>query len=163
MNDQPARTLHIDERPEIPWLSVVFGYGPMLPFSGGAILAWVTTGSLRHQIVMLTILWAASILAFLAGVRRGLSFRTEGGPALAQIATMFALYVLALVSLVALVEGATRIAVVAPLVGFSAVALLDPIAARSGQAPLFFARLRPTQIPIAVASLAVLLLSLWVR
>ena len=43
------------------------------------------------------------------------------------------------------------------LVGFGAIAVLDPIAARRGEAPLFFARLRPVQIPIALLSLAALL------
>ena len=86
-----------------------------------------------------------------------LSFRTEGGPALAQIATMFCLFVLALASLLALVHGFARVAVGCTLLGFAAILVLDPIAARRGQAPLFFARLRPPQIAIAVASLALLL------
>ena len=63
---------------EVPWLSVVLGYGPMLPFVVGALLAWLTHGAIRAEIVLLTILYTASILLFLAGVRRGLSFRTAG-------------------------------------------------------------------------------------
>ena len=38
-------------------------------------------------------------------------------------------------------------ALVLLIVGFGAIAILDPIAARRGEAPLFFARLRPVQIP----------------
>ena len=41
--------------------------------------------------------------------------------------------------------------------------ILDPIAARDGQAPLFLARLRPTQMPIAVASLVALLADSWLH
>ena len=160
---EPTRSFEVLERPEVPWLSVVLGYGPMIPFVVGAILAWVTRGAIRAEIVLLTIIWAASILAFLAGVRRGLSFRTEGGPAVAQLVTMFGLYVLALAALVLVVEGLALASVALLLVGFAAIAVLDPIAARKGEAPLFFARLRPTQISIAVAGLAALLASLILR
>lgn len=163
MTEPSARTFEIAERPEVPWLSVVLGYGPMLPFVVGAVLAWVTHGAIRAEFVLLTTIWSASILAFLAGVRRGLSFRTKGGPAIAQVATMFTLYVLAFTALIAIVEGFPIVAMVLLLVGFSMIVVLDPIAARNGQAPLFFARLRPTQIPIAVASLAAVLASLIVR
>ncbi len=36
------------------------------------------------------------------------------------------------------------------IVGYVAIAVLDPIAARRGEAPLFFERLRPFQMPLAV-------------
>ena len=152
-----ARTVDVSERPEVPWLSVVLGYGPMLPFVVGAAASWMSRGVWHGEVVLLTMIWADAILAFLAGVRRGLSFRTEGGPAPAQIATMFGLFVLALLSFLALVHGFTRSAIACTLLGFAAMMVLDPIAARRGQAPLFFARLRPPQIAIAVASLAILL------
>ncbi len=157
-----TRTIDVGERPEVPWLSVVLGYGPMLPFVVGTGASWMVHGSLHGEIVLATMIWADAILAFLAGVRRGLSFRTEGGPAVAQIATMFCLFVLALTSLLALTHGFARVAVGSTLVGFAAIMVLDPIAARDGQAPLFFARLRPPQIAIAVASLAVLLTNVWI-
>ena len=163
MADERERTLHLTERPDVPWLSIVLGYGPMLPFAFGALVAWLSAGFWRMQVVDLTIIWAAAILAFLAGVRRGLSFRTEGGPALAQIATMFGLFVLALTALVAGHAGAPVVAAAALVIGFLALQILDPIAARSGQAPLFFARLRPPQLMIAVVSLVALLINVVVR
>jgi hypothetical protein len=43
--------------------------------------------------------WGSAILIFLGGVRRGLSFRTPGGPTKAQIATMFWLFGLGLLAL----------------------------------------------------------------
>ncbi len=156
-----GRSIEVSERPEVPWLSILLGYGPMLPLVAGAAASWLVRGSWHGEIVLVTMIWADCILAFLAGVRRGLSFRTEGGPAPAQIATMFCLFVLALASLLALVHGFARSAVGCALVGFAAIMVLDPIAARRGQAPLFFARLRPPQIVIAVASLAALLASVW--
>ena len=157
------RKIEVVERPEVPWLSVVFGYGPMVPFVVGALATWRLSGLWRGEAVLLTIVWAATILAFLAGVRRGLSFRTEGGPALAQIATMFGLFGLALAALVAVVHAFALISVGLLLVGFLGTLLLDPVAARHGQAPLFFARLRPPQMLIAVVSLAALLVSLWLQ
>ena len=84
MSDQPDRKLTITEHPQIPWLSIVLGYGPMLPFVAGAIASWLSAGVLRSAIVTLFVVWAGCILAFLSGVRRGLSFRTDGGPTLAQ-------------------------------------------------------------------------------
>lgn len=135
----------------------------MFPFAAGAAAAWATSGSWHAEAVLLCTLWAAAILAFLAGARRGLSFRTEGGPALAQISTMFCLFTLALASLVAVVHAHARLAIGCLLVGFIAVMILDPIAARAGQAPLFFARLRPPQMAIAVISLAALLANVWVK
>ena len=157
-----TRTIDVSERRDVPWLSVVLGYGPMLPFVVGAGASWVLRGFWHGEVVLVTMIWANAILAFLAGVRRGLSFRTEGGPALAQIATMFCLFVLALLSLLALTHGFTRLAIGSTLLGFAAILVLDPIAAHDGQAPLFFARLRPPQISIAAASLAVLLANVWI-
>jgi hypothetical protein len=104
----------------------------------------------------LTGLWGCAILLFLSGVRRGLSFRTEGGPTWVQIATMLGLFLLGFGGLVLLFLGALRPALALLIVGFTGVAILDPIAARRGEAPLFFARLRPFQIPIAIVSLCAL-------
>lgn len=159
----PTREIDVIEHPEVPVLSIVLGYGPMLPFVFGAIATWSLTGVWRGEAILLTVVWAAAILAFLAGVRRGLSFRTEGGPAAMQIATMFVLFVLALASLVAVVHAVAVYAVVFVLVGYVAIMILDPIAARKGQAPLFFARLRPAQIAIAVLSLGALLTNVWLH
>lgn len=158
MTDQP-RNIDVVERPEVPWLSIVLGYGPMLPFVAGTLAAWRFSGVWRGEAILLTVIWGAAILAFLAGVRRGLSFRTEGGPAAAQIVTMFCLFVAALLSLGTIVHGLAIVAVALLLAGFLALMVLDPIAARHGQAPLFFARLRPPQMAIAVASLAALLVN----
>ena len=160
MTTPHERTLEITERPEIPWLSILLGYGPMLPFAFGAGAVWVLTGTWRIEAIVLTTLWASAILAFLAGVRRGLSFRTEGGPAIAQIATMFCLFVLALGALIAGYHAYFAISVALLTIGFFAMLLLDPIAAAQGQAPWFFARLRPPQLAIAVISLIVLFVRL---
>ena len=157
LQDTTGRTLTAHEPRETPWLSVVFGYGPMLPLAAGAAAAWWTRGRMDYLISLVTILYGCSILLFLAGVRRGLSFRTEGGATVIQIATMLGLYGLGLVALVSAVLGQGVLALALLLAGYLAIAILDPIAARTGEAPLFFARLRPLQMPIALVSLAALL------
>jgi len=159
MHDRPdGRTLRVTEPRAVPWLSIVFGYGPMLPFAAGALAAWGWRGApLGDVAAALTILWGCAILLFLSGVRRGVSFRTEGGATVAQIATMIGLFSLGFAALVLATLDRAVPALVLLLLGFTAIAVLDPIAARRGEAPLFFARLRPVQIPIAILSLAALL------
>lgn len=89
-----------------------------------------------------------------------MSFRTEGGPSIAQIATMFGLCVLALGALASAQFDLPIVAAALLLIGFGTVLITDPIAAKRGEAPLFFARLRRPQIAIAVASLLALLVNL---
>jgi hypothetical protein len=152
-----ARTITVSERPAVPWLAVLFGYGPMLPLLAGAAGAWWWRGETGATIEGVTILWGAAILLFLSGVRRGLSFRTEGGETLAQVATMLALFGLGFLALLAQAFGYRVPALVLLILGFAAIAVLDPIAAARGEAPLFFARLRPLQMPLAILGLAGLL------
>lgn len=59
----------------------------------------------------------------------------------------------------ALVVPGTTPPLVLLIAGFALVPLLDRHAARHGDAPAYFARLRPPQMGIAIVSLAVLLLS----
>ena len=159
MDDHPdGRTLHVTEPRRVPWLSIVFGYGPMLPFLAGAAAAWGWRGEAWGDAALtLTLLWGCAILLFLSGVRRGLSFRTEGGARLTQVATMIGLFSLGFAALVLAVTDWTVAALSLLLLGFAAIAILDPIAARRGEAPLYFARLRPVQIPLALLGLAALL------
>lgn len=155
--DGAGRTLHVDESRAVPWLSVVFGYGPMLPLLAGGALVWLLPGRTAEAVFTLTLLWGCAILLFLSGVRRGLSFRTEGGARPSQIATMLGLFLLGFGALVAVTQGAAALALGLLILGYAAIGLLDPIAARRGEAPLFFARLRPYQMPLAVLGLAALL------
>ncbi|SFV14994.1 Protein of unknown function [Methylobacterium sp. 174MFSha1.1] len=158
MQDDPTgRTLTIHESRAVPWLSVALGFGPMLPFVAGAAASWTLGGEPGEAAVTLTLLWACAILLFFSGVRRGVSFRTEGGATVMQITTMLALFVLGFGALLAVALSRTGLAAGLLIAGYGAVALLDPVAARRGEAPLFFARLRPVQMPLAIASLAAIL------
>ena len=161
MGDE-TRRITVTERPEVPALAVVFGFGPMLPFVGGAGLSWWLRGEAGETVQFLTSLWGCAILLFLSGVRRGLSFRTEGGETVAQITTMLGLFGFGFAALLAAAFGMSPAALLLLMTGFAAIAVLDPIAARRGEAPLFMARLRPMQMPLAILSLAALLaLKLW--
>jgi hypothetical protein len=146
----------VTESRRVPALSLVLGYGATLPFVAGAAAAWLLGrgGPAAALAADLTVLWGGAILVFLAGVRRGLSFRTEGGPTLAQLATSLGLFTLGLAALAAPRTGAGLALLLA---GYLALAVLDPWAARRGEAPLFFARLRPLQMLVPIASLAALL------
>jgi hypothetical protein len=148
----------IEESPQAPLLGLVFGWIAMLPFAFGAVASWALPDS-RHAVAA-TITWGGAILAFLAGVRRGLSFRTPGGEDSAQIATMLALFLLALGALSA---ARPVVSVVLLLIGYAAIAILDPIAAAHRQAPLFFAHLRPAQMLVPIGGLAAILCRLLLR
>lgn len=135
-----------------PAESLFLAYIAMLPIAAGAVGAVVVRSA---GLARLTIIWAGTILCFLAGVRRGLSFRQEGGPTVAQLGSMFSLFVLGAASLLS----PRRVpATAALLLGYASEAVLDPVAAQRDEAPRYFARLRPAQMIIPIASLAVLLL-----
>ena len=141
-----------DPKQRTPLPSLVFAYAAMLPVAGGALGA-VAAGSAGAA--RLTTTWAGAVLCFLSGVRRGLAFRQPGGSTAAQVASMFSLFVLGAGSLLA----PRRVpALVLLLLGYGSEIVLDPAAARRGEAPRYFARLRPAQLLVPIASLGLLLL-----
>ncbi len=156
MDPNAERHIDIDEPAATPALSLVLGYLAVLPFAAGAVAAWLG-GGLMLLAVQAVALWGAAILIFLSGVRRGLSFRTPGGPRGRQIAMVFWLFLAGLVSLVLPLE----LAVGLLLLGYGSLALLDPPAARRGEAPLFFEGFRPPQMLVAVLGLAAILVRLF--
>lgn len=142
----PPRT---DTPATTPALSLLLGYGPaaVLPVLG--VLAWAGQG----WALSLGRLWGAAILIFLAGVARGLSFFTDGGPRWPQIAATMWRFACGLVALLVWLPGAFALLIA----GYLGVALVDPWAARHGEAPRYFTRLRPPQMAMALAGLALLL------
>lgn len=154
-NDQRSRTIAVTEPARTPGLSLFLGFAAMLPIAAGALASWLLPEPFGQLARDATILWSGAILCFLAGVRRGLSFRTPGGPTVAQIATMLWLFVLGLAALATLPLALTPLLLL--LVGYASLAVLDPLAARRQEAPLFFERLRPVQMLIPILSLVALL------
>ncbi len=86
----------------------------------------------------LTVAWAGAALCFLAGVRRGPSFRQPGGTTLPQLLSTFWLFGLGASALLS----PRRIASLLVL-GYAGMASLDPAAARRREVPRYFCRLRP--------------------
>lgn len=142
-----------DPKDHTPAISLALAYVAMVPTATGA----ATASMFRSPaIARLTITWAGAVLCFLAGVKRGLSFRQRGGPTVAQIASMFGLFV----------PGALAVllpwripSLVLLLLSYGSEAVLGPVAARRDEAPRYFARLRPVQMMVPVASLLLLLMS----
>ncbi|MCT8001400.1 DUF3429 family protein [Sphingomonas sanguinis] len=136
--------------PRIPALSLIFGYGPALVLPLAALAAWVQL----PLALLVGQIWGAAILIFLAGVTRGLSFFTPGGPHISQMLTMMLRFSLGLVALIA--GPSTGFALL--ILGYASIALTDPWIARWGGAPRHFARLRPPQMVVALAGLIALFL-----
>ena len=77
----------VSEPLQTPALGLILGYGSTIPFIAGAAgAALVKDGAIAQLCLDLVALWGAAILLFLAGVRRGLSFRTPNGVTAGQIA-----------------------------------------------------------------------------
>jgi len=141
-----------DPQTRAPLVSLLLAYVAMLPIVAGAGAAALARGSALPA--RLTSGWAGAVLCFLAGVRRGLSFRQPGGPTVAQLASMLWLFV---AGAGALLSPWRVPSLVLLLLGYGSEAVIDPLAARRAEAPRYFARLRPAQMLIPVASLLVLL------
>ena len=134
----------------VPALSRLFGYGAMVPLIGATLAGCMLPARLSAPAIYLALVWAGAILAFLAGVRRGLSFRTPGGPTVRQLVGMLWLFALAFAALAAPWQ---LLSCALLLAGYASVVVLDRTAAQTGEAPAFFANLRPPQMILGVVSL----------
>lgn len=141
----------------IPLLSVFLGFGPALVMLLIGAAAWLVPFGYSFVLIDLGRCWAAAILLFLAGVRRGLSFFTDGGPRAAQIATTMWLFLVGLAGILL----PPALALVGEAIGFVSVALLDPLATRRGEVPAHFATLRPPQMALLAVGVAALFV--WIR
>ena len=148
--DAPMR-FAVEERPDIPVLGLLMGGAAMVPFVLLVAGLWLSPVEFSPAWLAWIADWGGAILAFLAGVRRGLSFRTPGGERATQIITVIWLYGLAILALVSHAPG-WRIGFL--LAGYASLAIMDPLAAQRQEAPLFFARLRPLQMLVPIACLA---------
>jgi hypothetical protein len=164
--EDDAVSIRITEPRRIPAESLFFGGIAMVPFPLGAALSFLP-GNWGLLFAELTLLWGVSILTFLAGVRRGVSFRTMHGPTAAQLGMMMWLFLLGagalvLTALSDLFGGRAADAAAAAMlaVGYASMIVLDPAAARHGEAPLFFERLRPVQMIVPSVSLVFVLVAL---
>ncbi len=150
------RVFTLRERSRIPPAAALLAYGAMLPFPIAFVIA-LTSTFLAGAAVLGAQLWGAALLLFFAGVRRGLSFRTPGGATAPQFATFAALFCAGFLALLLPAFWALPLILVALL----AMAVADTGAARRVETPLYFERLRPPQIAVAVAGLGGLTALFW--
>ncbi|MCQ0989133.1 DUF3429 domain-containing protein [Jiella marina] len=148
-----SRTITATEPADPPPIGAMLALAAMLPIAAGAVYLWFGDEAQAFLALNLTLLWASGILMFLGGVRRGVSFRQPGGPTWAQLAIMLWLFGLGFAAVVSTVWAYPLTAVILELIGYVSLAVFDPIAAKRGEAPLFFATLRPFQMAIPIVAL----------
>ncbi len=127
---------------------LLLGTSALVPLIVCAALTWLAPTAAQPLIRTLAVIWAGSLLAFFAGVRRGLTFSEAGGGRVSELATMLVAFALGVVSLV----------LVSPLLaalGLAGVGVLDAVAARRREAPGYFAVFRPPQMLASVVALLI--------
>jgi hypothetical protein len=139
----------------MPVLSVVLGFGSTLPVlvAGVGALSW--EGPLRAVAIVSGTGWAAAILIFIAGVRRGYGFAVNAQPRVATMLATFAIF-FAGVFAIPLFLLSPLVAILVLAIGYVGAAILDTAAAHAGDAPRHFARLRPPQMASGLLGLALL-------
>jgi hypothetical protein len=140
-----------------PRLSLLLGWAAMAPFPLLAAAAALAPPSAQLAAASAG-LWGGAILAFLAGVRRGVSFRQPGGPVARQIVIMGAHFTLALLALALVTAGRPGPAAGLLALSYASLAVTDRAGAKAGTMPLHFIRLRPAQAAVATLSLIVVAL-----
>ena len=142
-----------------PALSLILGYGATIPFIAGAAgAAFINNTAIVQLCLDLIVLWGAAILLFLAGVRRGLSFRSPNGVTPGQIAASMWYFTAGFGSLALWALGPNAPAMLLLLLGYASLIVFDVRAAWNLEAPPYFARLRPVQMLIPIASLGFMLI-----
>ncbi len=156
LGDVRLTTGEEDPKEQTPPISLFLAFIALVPvIAGTAVVLLSDDEDAAETIERPTIGWAAAVLCFLAGVRRGLSFRQPGGSKLRDLADMFGLFVFGAGGIVL---PRPRIAATSLLLGYATLGLRDPQAARRGEAPRYFARLRPIQVLLPIGALFGLLL-----
>ena len=140
------------DNPRVPANSAILGYGPMLPLVAAAVAAWAFP-ALAPLALRLAVIWAALVLTFIGGVRRGFGFALDRASTASEIASSTAYFALAGL---ALVSAYPDLALALLAAGFLLAGWLDRRAALAGNAPRHFARLRPPQMLIGSVALAAL-------
>jgi hypothetical protein len=144
------RPVKVEEALRASGLDLALAWAAVIPLIGAAIAAWLTAGSTQAVVMSLAIIWAGAVLAFLAGVRRGLSFGTAHGPSWRRIGFILWVFVLAFGSMVAL-RPLTSLGLL--ILGYASLMVAARPSAERGEVPPFFAHLRPIQMMLAVLSL----------
>ena len=122
----------VSEPLRAPALSLILGYGATIPFLAGAAgAAFINNASIGQLCLDLIVLWGAAILLFLAGVRRGLSFRSPHGVTSGQIASSMWYFTAGFGSLVLWALASKAPAMLLLLLGYASLIVFDVRAARN--------------------------------
>jgi hypothetical protein len=140
----------------VPRDALLFGYGSMIPFLAAATAAWTLPAPWPAYFVVMSIIWGALLLSFVAGVRRGYGFGNPGAWAKTEIVSVVAYVLPALTALTLVSLGSIASALFTLIIGFALVIACDRRAARCGNAPAYFLRLRGPQMSLAIVSLIAL-------
>lgn len=151
-----TRTLDVERTAGTPLLGTVLGYGTMIPFIVFAVGAWIGPPNVRYLFPNLEIFWGASILLFLAGVRRGAAFRADGA-SMGRGAVSIWLFLAGFLALFATIWGFPTFASVLLILGYLSLAFGAPVVAGRTEAPAFFPGPRPLQVAIPILCLAAVL------
>ncbi|MCW7543953.1 DUF3429 domain-containing protein [Aurantimonas litoralis] len=155
------RTSRRGEPAGSPQIDRLFAYGAMLPLIAGALALWFAPEAQSFLALNLTLFWGASVLLFIAGVRRGASLSQTGSAAIAEIVAMLGLFLAGVASLVATIWAFPLVAALLQIAGFASLAILDRAAAPNDDGPLPVERLRPLQICVPIAVLAAVAIWIW--
>jgi hypothetical protein len=132
-------------------IDLLLGSVSVVPLVGLAVLAWTAPEIPAVFIRTLAVIWAGSLLAFFAGVRRGLTFSEAGGGRASELLTMLGFFFLGVVSLILLSP-------ILAALGVAGVGVLDAVAGRRREAPRYFSVFRPPQM--ALGALALVLIAI---
>lgn len=127
---------------------VALGLATLLPLFACATLAFMPTIAPVIITRTLAVIWASGLLAFSAGVRRGLSFTTSTDSGGHSVMTQLALFGAAMLSMM-------FCSPVFAAIGLVGVGALDALAARRVQAPAYFTPLRPIQMALGAAAMLI--------
>ena len=128
---------------------LLLGSSAVVPILGAAIFAWSAPSGPAYVVRALSVIWSGSLLAFFAGVRRGLTFSEAGGGRPGELMTMLGFFACGVVSIVLLSP-------VVAAAGLAAVGALDAWSARRSESPRYFSLFRPPQMALAVLALGAL-------
>ena len=128
-------------------LDLLLGSSAVVPIVACAILVWFAPGSVAYLVRAMAVIWSGALLAFFAGVRRGLTFSEAGGGRPGELLTMLGFFVCGVAAIVLLSP-------VVAAVGLAAVGGLDAWSARRSEAPRYFSVFRPPQMALAAVALA---------
>ncbi|WP_372891982.1 hypothetical protein [Rhodosalinus sp.] len=145
------RTVIVHETTRPPRVGLWLAALAVLPLPVAVPALWLLPDEVVREAARL---WGAALTLFFSGVRRGVSFRTEGGATRAQVAVFAWLFAAGLAALLLPPVPALWLLAAA----LASLALLDPWAAERGEVPLWFAGLRAVQMPVAAIALAALAL-----